>query len=179
MIKCFFLDRDGVVNVDKGYVHKWEDFELCAGFVEAASIIQENGYKIFIITNQSGIARGKYTVQQFEKLTSLMITYLKANGVFIHSVKYCPHLDSGSVKKYGVECDCRKPRPGMIIELINEYDISLKDSFLVGDKPSDIEAGVSAGVGNLFKVGESCKVFEQYYPGHKSLLDIVKETFYL
>ncbi|AQW82782.1 D-glycero-beta-D-manno-heptose 1,7-bisphosphate 7-phosphatase [Campylobacter pinnipediorum] len=143
--KAIFLDRDGVINVDFGYVYKPENFVFCDGIFEALKGFISFGYKLIIITNQSGIQRGYYTLQDFENITNFMIKKLKNEGICIQKVFFCPHSPEQM-------CDCRKPSPKMILDASSEFNISLKDSIMIGDKKSDILAGKNAGVGLNFLI---------------------------
>ncbi|OIQ65405.1 D-glycero-beta-D-manno-heptose-1,7-bisphosphate 7-phosphatase [mine drainage metagenome] len=150
--KAVFLDRDGVVNLDRAYVHDWAEFEFVPGAVDAMRRLRDAGYVLVIVTNQSGIARGKYTEAQYQELTRQMREALAAAGADVAGVYHCPHHPAGQVPEYAVECDCRKPAPGMILQAAKELGLSLGDSILVGDKPSDIEAARAAGVGRAYIV---------------------------
>lgn len=152
LVKAAFLDRDGVINVDTSYVYKWEEFEFISGYLEALKTLQENGYLLFIVTNQSGIARGKYTTEEYELLTNAMVNHLSINGINIAEVYYCPHLEGSLIKEYNVVCDCRKPKPGMLVRAATEWGINLGESILIGDKASDIAAAKSAGIGKAYKI---------------------------
>jgi len=143
--KVLFLDRDGVINIDKGYVHKIEDFESIDGIFDLCKKAQEKGYEIIVITNQAGIARGYYTEEDFFKLTKWMRKEFEKRGISVLDVFYCPHHPD-----FTGECECRKPKPGMILKAVKKYNIDLDKSILVGDKLSDIEAGKRAGIENLF-----------------------------
>tara|TARA_B100000242_G_C43033122_1_gene481499 strand:+ start:569 stop:1129 length:561 start_codon:yes stop_codon:yes gene_type:complete len=148
--KAAFFDRDGVINEDHGFVSSWKDFEYKKNIKKYLRIIQDNGYLIFIVTNQSGIARGLYTESKFLSLTSSIEKDLKRSNIFIKETFYCPHHPQGSIKKYSKSCNCRKPKPGMILEAKEKYNLNLKDSVLFGDKFSDYEAAKSAGIGSIF-----------------------------
>lgn len=150
--KAVFLDRDGVINIDKKYVGRWEDFEFVSGAVEGMQLLQSAGYIIVVVTNQSGIARGYYTEEQYQFLTKRMLETLAKKGVHLSGVYYCPHYPMGIVEEYRVSCSCRKPEPGLILEAATDLNISLKDSFLVGDKPSDIQAARAAGISIAYSV---------------------------
>ena len=141
MNKAVFLDRDGVVNVEKNYVYKIEDFEFMPGIFDLCKKYQQNGYLLFVITNQAGIARGYYTEEQFHVLKDWMIKQFEKQGILITKVYFCPHHPD-----FTGECECRKPNPGLILQAAKEFDIDLSESILIGDKESDIEAGESAGV---------------------------------
>lgn len=150
--KAAFLDRDGVINLDRAYVHKWEDFEFVPGAVDAMRRLSDAGYAIVIVTNQSGIARGMYTEVDYQLLTQQMCEALAAAGVKVTGVYHCPHHPQGRVTELALECECRKPAPGMILRASQELGVSLSNSLLVGDKPSDIEAARRAGVSKAYMV---------------------------
>lgn len=152
LVKAAFLDRDGVINVDSGYVYKWEEFKFISGYLEALKALQENGYLLFIVTNQSGIARGKYTKEDYELLTNTLVNHLSINGINIAEVYYCPHLEGSLIKQYNIICDCRKPKPGMLLRAATEWGVNLSESILIGDKASDIEAAKLAGIGKAYKI---------------------------
>ena len=135
--KALFLDRDGTINVDYGYVYQPEKFELIEGIVELCQQAQKKGYLIIVITNQSGIARGYYTDDDFQKINQYMIKLFAEKGVKITDVFYCPEL-SGSR---------RKPECGMFLEARDKYNIDMAQSISVGDKERDVVAGQKAGVG--------------------------------
>ncbi|HEX5710165.1 MAG TPA: D-glycero-beta-D-manno-heptose 1,7-bisphosphate 7-phosphatase [Sulfuricurvum sp.] len=140
--KALFLDRDGVVNVEKNYLHKIEDFELVDGILEVCRAYQEKGYLIIIVTNQSGISRGLYTEEDFAILSQWMMEHFKSLGVTITHIYHCPHHES-----IDGACECRKPEPGMFLEAQKKYDVDMKHSVMIGDNERDIEAALKAGVG--------------------------------
>lgn len=150
--KAAFLDRDGVINRDRAYVSRWEDFEFVPGAVDAMRQLQDAGYALVVITNQSGLARGYYTESQYQALTQHMRTALSTAGVELTGVYHCPHHPNGTVAGLTQNCDCRKPAPGLILRAASELNLSLTDSLLVGDKPSDIQAARAAGVGRAYLV---------------------------
>ncbi|MGN1393224.1 MAG: D-glycero-beta-D-manno-heptose 1,7-bisphosphate 7-phosphatase [Succinivibrionaceae bacterium] len=161
MIPAIFLDRDGVINKEYDYVHTIDDFEFIERTIEALKIIKEKGYAIVIVTNQSGIARGLYTEEDFLKLTEWMDWTLQDKGIILDGIYYCPHHPTNGIGKYKCECNCRKPKPGMILESARDLKINLKKSYMVGDQGSDIDAGISAGITNNYLI-ESChKVSEE------------------
>lgn len=147
-----FLDRDGVINVEHGYVHTWAAFEFLPGVVDAMRRLHAAGWPLVVVTNQSGIARGYYTEAQYEALTERLRAHLAAEGVPLAGVYHCPHHPGGSVAAYAVDCDCRKPRPGLLRRAAAELGLSLADSLMVGDKGSDAEAARAAGVGRVLLV---------------------------
>lgn len=142
MRKALFLDRDGVVNVEKNYLHKIEEFELMDGIVEVCRKYQDQGYLIIIVTNQSGISRGYYTEEDFALLSEWMEKHFKALGITITHIYHCPHHES-----IDGACECRKPEPGMFLEARKEYGLDMEHSVMIGDNERDIEASLKAGVG--------------------------------
>ena len=142
-----FLDRDGVINVDHGYVHRWEDFEFVPGVVDGLRRLQAAGYALVIVTNQSGIARGFYDEDALQRLHDSLRSHLAAQGVTLDAIEYCPHLPQAELARYALECDCRKPAPGMILRAARALDLDLARSLLFGDRATDLEAGRRAGVG--------------------------------
>jgi D-glycero-D-manno-heptose 1,7-bisphosphate phosphatase len=144
-MKAVFLDRDGVITVDLGYVHLIEDLKLLPGAVEAIKRFNAAGFLVVIVTNQSGVARGYYTENAVKRFNRHLVSELKEHGAKIDAVYYCPHHREGAVKKYMKDCDCRKPKPGMLLRAAREHCIDLKGSWMVGDKVSDVLAGKAAG----------------------------------
>lgn len=138
---ALFLDRDGVVNIEKNYLHKQEDFEFIDGIFDLCSYYQNQNFLIIIVTNQSGIARGYYSEMDFANLTFWMIGAFAQKGIEIAQVYHCPHHPDISG-----ECECRKPHPGMLLKAAKEHNIDLENSVLVGDSERDIEAAHRAGV---------------------------------
>jgi D-glycero-D-manno-heptose 1,7-bisphosphate phosphatase len=141
MNKALFLDRDGVINIDKVHLSRIEDFEFSPGIFDLCRKYSDNGFKIFVITNQAGIAKGLYSTEDFLRLTEWMTGEFKKNGITITKVYFCPHHPdiTGS-------CDCRKPKPGMILKAKEEFDLDLSESVLIGDMESDLQAGRNAGI---------------------------------
>ncbi len=135
--RAVFLDRDGTINADKNYLYRAEDFEFLPGAVEALKLLQDSGYLLIIITNQSGIARGYYTEDDFRTLTEWMLGRLKEAGVNIARVYYCPHLPDAKIPEYRKICTCRKPETGLFEQAIRDYDIDLAGSYAIGDKMRD------------------------------------------
>jgi D,D-heptose 1,7-bisphosphate phosphatase len=151
-VKAAFLDRDGVINLDTGYVHRWEEFVFAPGAIAAMRDLQTAGFVLIVVTNQAGIARGYYSAQQFETLTAQMLGHLEREGVRVTAVYHCPHHPAGIVPALSIECECRKPAPGMLLAAAREHGLSLAQSILIGDKPSDIGAAQAAGVGRAYMV---------------------------
>ncbi|MGL5206914.1 MAG: D-glycero-alpha-D-manno-heptose-1,7-bisphosphate 7-phosphatase [Acidaminococcaceae bacterium] len=152
--KAVFFDRDGVLNVDKDYLHSVEELEWIDDAKEAVAYLTGKGYTVFVVTNQSGIARGYYEVEAMQHLHEHMAAEIAEAGGKITKFYYCPHLPTGKVEEYAVECDCRKPKPGLILQAMSEYPVCKAESFLVGDKKRDIESAEAAGIrGYLFEGG--------------------------
>jgi D-glycero-D-manno-heptose 1,7-bisphosphate phosphatase len=150
--RAAFIDRDGVLNEERVFVHRREDFVLLPGAVAALRLLKEAGYLLVVVTNQSGIARGFYSEADYLALTEHMRAELAAEGVGLDGVEHCPHLPDAPVERYRLDCDCRKPKPGMLLRAAQALHIDPGASFLVGDRLSDIEAGQAAGIGRCFLV---------------------------
>jgi D-glycero-D-manno-heptose 1,7-bisphosphate phosphatase len=150
--RAAFIDRDGVLNEERAFVHRREDFALLPGAVAALRLLEAAGYLLVVVTNQSGIARGIYSEADYLALTEHMRAELAAAGVSLDAVEYCPHLPDAPLERYRLDCDCRKPRPGMLLRAAQALDIEPGASFLVGDRLSDLEAGHAAGIGRCFLV---------------------------
>ena len=144
---ALFLDRDGVINVNHGYVHKSENFDFIDDIFEVARKAFANHYKLVVITNQAGIGRGYYSEQQFQKLTKWMCREFLNVGAPIQKVYFSPFHPMAGLGVYKKDDISRKPRPGMILQAKQELNLDLENSVLIGDKPSDIQAGIAAGVG--------------------------------
>lgn len=148
--KAIFLDRDGTINIDKEYLHKIQDFEFEPKADEALKILFDLGYILIVVTNQSGIARGYYKEKDVEVLHEELSKILLEKGIKISKFYYCPHHPTKGIGKYKIDCDCRKPNPGMILKGIKDFNIDPCFSYMVGDKISDIEAGIKACVTPVF-----------------------------
>ena len=146
---AIFFDRDGVLNVDVGYLYKIEDFQWIDGAIQAIKYFNDKGYYVFVITNQSGVARGYYKEEDIRKLHQWMNKELAKYGAHIDEFFYCPHHIKGIVPEYSFDCECRKPKIGMIKQALEKYDIHLAGSLLIGDKESDIECAENAGIKGL------------------------------
>ena len=138
MSKAIFLDRDGTINIEKGYLYRISDFEFLPGAVDALRMLQEAGYLLIIITNQSGIGRGYYTEEDFMILNEYMKSELLKMGVKISGVYYCPHLPDAEVERYRKVCTCRKPSLGLFEQAVHDFGIDLSQSYAIGDKERDI-----------------------------------------
>lgn len=145
--KALFLDRDGVINVERGYVHRRESFEFIPGIFDLCRAAQNLGYLLVVVTNQAGIARGYYSESDFNELTDWMIAQFAKREVRIARLYYCPYHPIFGVGPYKQDSPDRKPNPGMFVRAKSDLDLDLESSFLIGDKLSDIQAGCAAGVG--------------------------------
>lgn len=154
--KAIFLDRDGTLNVDHGYVHQIDDFQFIEGSIEALQELKNMGYLLVLVTNQSGIARGYFSEDQFLSLTEWMDWSLADRGVDLDGIYYCPHHPEGQ-GEFKQDCDCRKPKAGMLLQAIKELNIDPERSFMVGDKIEDLQAGFAAKVRSkvLVKTGKT------------------------
>ncbi|MDP4836932.1 MAG: D-glycero-beta-D-manno-heptose 1,7-bisphosphate 7-phosphatase [Burkholderiales bacterium] len=145
--RAVFLDRDGVINVNHGYVHHSDDFEFIDGIFDVARSAHASGYKLIVITNQSGIGRGYYSEEQFHQLTAWMCNEFLNADAPIEKVYFSPFHPTAGLGAYKKDDVSRKPRPGMIQQAQREMNLDLENSILIGDKASDIHAGIAAGVG--------------------------------
>jgi len=167
--KAFFLDRDGTLNVYKGFLTSPEDFELMPGAAEAVKLINQSGYLAIVISNQPVIARGECTFEQLKAIHDKMETLLGQEGAFLDAIYYCPHHPKrgfeGERIEYKLDCKCRKPKPGMLLQAAQDWNISIADSYTIGDSERDIQAGINAG----------CKqsiLIDRYQ--EKELLNVIK-----
>lgn len=147
--KAVFLDRDGTINVEKDYLHRIEDFEFLPKAPQAIRRLKDAGFLIVVVTNQSGVARGYFSVRDVEILHNHMQQELQKVGAAIDAFYFCPHHPDKGVGVFRVECDCRKGRPGMLLQAAAELRIDLAASFMIGDKRADLEAGRAAGCPSL------------------------------
>lgn len=146
-VPAIFLDRDGTLNIDHGYVHEIDQFEFIDGVIDALRELKSMGFALVLITNQSGIARGLFTEAQFETLTEWMDWSLADRGVDLDGIYYCPHHPEAKVEAFRQQCDCRKPEPGMLFSARDFLHIDMKSSYMVGDKLEDMQAASAAQVG--------------------------------
>ncbi|HEY5280420.1 MAG TPA: HAD family hydrolase [Pseudolabrys sp.] len=141
-----FLDRDGVLNVDHGYVHRLDALEFIPGASEAVRLLNEAGYLVVVVTNQSGVARGLYGEADVECFNQELSLRLAARGARIDAFYYCPHHPQGAVERYTVVCECRKPKPGLLEQAARDFAIDRQRSFLIGDRDGDSEAAAAFGI---------------------------------
>lgn len=147
--RAFFLDRDGTLNVYKGYIRRAADIELCPGVTEAVSRIHQSGYLAIVITNQPVIARGEASFAEVDRMTDRLQQLLMEGGTFLDDCFYCPHHPdrgfAGEIPELKIKCGCRKPEPGLLYQAASKYNIDLKKSFMAGDSTRDVQAGQNAG----------------------------------
>ncbi len=149
---AIFLDRDGVINQDTGYVSHSDDFIFIDGVIDAMKQLKQKGYQLVVVTNQSGIARGLFSEDDFIRLTEWMDWSLADRGVDLDGIYFCPHHPTEGSGPETQVCDCRKPAAGMFLEAAQELNINLAASYMVGDKVSDMKAAEAAGVGHKILV---------------------------
>ncbi|OON35651.1 D,D-heptose 1,7-bisphosphate phosphatase [Izhakiella australiensis] len=162
-MKVAFLDRDGVINNEIDYLFKIEDFSFTSNCIKGLQRIIAKGYEIVVVTNQAGIARGYYTVSQYYELTAWYRAELRRYGINLLDVFYCPHHPNGVVPEYSIDCVCRKPNAGMLEAAASKYQIDKDQSFLVGDKVSDLEAGINFGLNKVYLVETGHQISEDDY----------------
>jgi D-glycero-D-manno-heptose 1,7-bisphosphate phosphatase len=175
-MKIAFLDRDGVINRDVHYLSKIHDFEYVDRSKEALRLLRANAYEIVIVTNQAGIGRGLVTPEEYRDLTNFYLDDLRRCGVSILDVYHCPHHPEASIEGYRKVCVNRKPQPGMIKDAMLKYEVNPEQSFLVGDKVSDVEAGLAAGINSVFLVETGHTLEETVYNKYVVLKDLYQVT---
>ena len=168
MIRAVLLDRDGVLNVDHHYVNSPDRFQWIEGAPEAVHWLNEQGILVIVVTNQSGIGRGLYSMDAFERFSAWMDSLLAERGARIDAVYVCPHHPTDALPPYLVDCECRKPKPGMILQALREHDLRAEEAILIGDKDRDVAAAEAAGVkgikyteGNLLDLVQSALAAQQ------------------
>lgn len=168
--KAIFLDRDGTINKYVGFLRNIDDFELIEGVSEAIKLINQSGYLAIVVTNQPVIARGEVSWEELNEIHRKMATLLGKDGAYIDGLYICPHHPDkgfeGERPEYKIDCDCRKPKPGLLLQAAKDFNIDLKKSYMVGDSHRDVEAGENAGVKKSIKVEENKE---------NGLLEVVKE----
>ena len=167
-IKTIFLDRDGVINKERSYLYKITDFEFIDGIFDACLYFISLGYKIIIVTNQSGISRGFYSESDFKILNKWMLDQFQKKEILILDIFHCPHGPESN-------CDCRKPKPGMFLKAKNKYNINLKKSWMIGDTEADIKAASSCGIENTILVRSGHKIDESK-SNAKFILDSIERS---
>lgn len=175
---ALFLDRDGVININKGYVHKKEDCEFIEGVFNLVKRANQLDYKVIVITNQAGIARGYYTEDTFLSFSQWMKNEFENHHALIDDIYFCPHHPENGINEYHINCDCRKPAPGMLNQAKAQYNIDMSRSIMVGDSVSDMKAAESANIGYryLFNWAPDEKVTIESNQTPDSDLNIIKIT---
>lgn len=160
MNKALFLDRDGIINKDAGYTYKPSEFEVVEGITSLCKEALIRDYILIIITNQSGIGRGYYTEEQFWEFMNAIEVYFKSHGIFFTKIYFSAYHPESKIEKYKTGAEFRKPNPGMLLQAEKDFNINLGQSIFIGDKLSDVQAGLNAGVGrNILFTG----VFENIF----------------
>ena len=154
MERAVFLDRDGTIIEDVSYLDGCSKIKFLPRVSEAIKLLNENGFRVIVTTNQSGVARGYFTEETLREINRYIEESLAKQGALIDKTYYCPHHIEGIIEEYRKECHCRKPSPGMIEKAMREFGIDSKSSFVIGDKISDIEAGRRAGCKTILLIGE-------------------------
>lgn len=184
--RCVYLDRDGVINIDTDLIDRPEDLELYPYAAESIRRLNKMGFLVVVVTNQSVIARGLCSLTTLDEIHKKMETELGQQGAFVEAIYYCPHHPhsgyEGEIKEFKVECSCRKPKPGMLLEAAERFNIDLKQSYLVGDSPRDIEAGARAGVETIrVKTGHGLKPHTEipthYVEDLIAAVDVIEHQF--
>lgn len=157
---AFFFDRDGVINYDYGYVHDIKSFHFKPGVLKAFKFLQKKNYYIFIVTNQAGIAKKKFSLKKFISLNQKLKKILSEKNIYINDIQYCPHHPSGLIKKYTIDCNCRKPKNGMLNNILKSWLINKKNSFMIGDKKCDEQAAKKSKIN--YKYAEK-NLYRQVY----------------
>ena len=167
-IKTIFLDRDGVINKDINYLHKIDDFEFIDGIFDVCLYFQSLGYKIIIITNQSGISRGYYSHSDYQKVTQWMLDQFKYKNINILDVFHCPHGPDST-------CDCRKPKPGMFLKAKDKHNTDMEKSWLIGDNEIDVISANEAGIENTVLVRSGHRIDESISKA-RFILDSIQQA---
>ena len=157
-MKVAFLDRDGVINKEVNYLYRIDEFTYTSKCIEGLKILRDLDFEIIIVTNQAGIAKGIFSEDEHKTLLTWLLNDLSNKGIKILEYIFCPHHLNGVVQKFKIDCNCRKPKPGMLESAKNNYSINMKDSILIGDKITDIKAAISAGVGAYYLVESGHKL---------------------
>lgn len=178
MDKVIFLDRDGTINEEVNYLHKPEDLQILPGVPEAIKLLRDGGFKILVVTNQAGVARGYYSCRDVEALHEYLNQQLKKSGAWIDRFYYCPHHPVHGIGEYKRACHCRKPETGMFEQAGQEYDVDKEHSYMIGDKLLDVEAGNRYGVhGILVGTGYGRQIHqEQLEKQEDAIYDVYQET---
>lgn len=176
--KAVFLDRDGTINIYKGFLRSVDEFELIPGVAEAIKKINVSGYLVIVVTNQPVIARGEVTLEELDEIHKKLETVLGFEGAYIDALYFCPHHPNkgyaGEITELKIDCDCRKPKPGMIFKAAEEYNIDLSKSWMIGDSENDIKAGLMAGCKTVLVNGKGTERKAGNF-GQKDTVDSVEK----
>lgn len=173
--KALFLDRDGVINEDKGYVHKKDDFIFVSGIFDLCKYAGDKGYRIIVVTNQAGIGKGFYTTADFLLLNSWMCEKFAEHGICISKVFYCPYHIDAVIPEFKKAHFCRKPNPGMLYQARDQFDLDLPLCAMVGDRMTDVAAGMAAGVRtNILLGSEASESTSSGYHSVSTLIEVKK-----
>ncbi len=159
---ALFLDRDGVINVDKGYVARVEDFEWIEGAIDCIRAFNARGWYVFIVTNQSGIARNYYSLGDMHTLHDWMLGQLGEAGAQIDRVYFCPYHEAGENPEFRKPSQDRKPGPGMLLRAMADFDVDAAQSFMIGDKATDLGAAEAAGIPGFLFTGGNVALFAEW-----------------
>ena len=178
-----FIDRDGTVNEQMGYINHLSRFKMLPGAAEAIKLLNSHQYLTIIVSNQSGVARGYYPIELVDEVHAHMISLVEKSGAMIDGIFFCPHYAKGSVPEYSIQCNCRKPKTGLIEKACDVFDIDMKNSYVIGDRYSDIELAVRLDIEGVlvttgYGLGDLDYVFPKlpFNPAHvaRSLLQAVR-----
>lgn len=162
-----FLDRDGVLNIDRGYMHRPEDLEWIPGAPAAVAQLNRANFRVVVVTNQSGVARGLYDEAAVHRLHAFMQDRLAEDGAHVDAFYFCPHHPEGRVPEFAIECDCRKPKAGLLEQAARDWPVDRARSFLIGDKDGDLAAAATFGILGI-----------KFEPATQSLLDVMGDAIH-
>jgi len=168
MNKAVFLDRDGTIIEDVGYLSNPQQIEFIPQSIEAIKLLNEAGYKVIVVTNQAGVARGYFTEDMLQTIDKTLQKQILRKGAYVDRIYYCPHHADHGIYPYNRECDCRKPNPGMLKKAAKDFDIDLSQSFMIGDKASDIGAGQNAGTKTILVLSGRGEVEQERMTGKET-----------
>ncbi len=148
--KCVFLDRDGVLIKDIGYLKNPEDIIIMPNSIESLKILKKNGFLLIVVTNQAGIAKGFFNIDDLAAVNNRLLKIYEDDGMIIDDLYFCPHHENGTVEPYNIKCSCRKPDTGMVLKGVERFNIDIGKSYMVGDKDSDILLAINSGLKSFY-----------------------------